>query len=252
MRLALSFVLFSLCCGAQSGAYFQQAVDYDIRVSLDDSTHELHADLTLTYTNNAPVALDSIVFHLWPRAYSSDNTAFARQQLRNGSSRFHFAGEDARGTLDGLDFRIDGRPTPFRYTDQADIGVLSLPAPLASGATVTVTTPFRVKIPETFSRLGHEGQSYQITQWYPKPAVYDRDGWHALPYLDRGEFYSEFGTFRVAITLPENYVVAATGEIQEAEERRWLLERAAGDGPRGDYGAKEFPPSSSDEKRSPT
>ena len=51
-----------------------------------------------------------------------------------------------------------------------------------------------MKIPDAkFSRLGHVGQSYMITQWYPKPAVYDKDGWHKMPYLDQGEFYSEFG-----------------------------------------------------------
>ena len=49
--------------------------------------------------------------------------------------------------------------------------------------------------------MGHEGQSYMITQWYPKPAVYDSKGWHEMPYLDQGEFYSEFGSFDVHITL---------------------------------------------------
>ena len=56
--------------------------------------------------------------------------------------------------------------------------------------------------------------------------MYDRDGWHPMPYLDQGEFYSEFGDFRVELTLPENYVVAATGVLQEASERQWLLGRA--------------------------
>ena len=90
-----------------------------------------------------------------------------------------------------------------------------------------ITTPFHVKLPYNFSRGGHDGQSYQVTQWYPKPAVYDRKGWHPMPYLDQGEFYSEFGSFDVSITVPENYVVAATGELQNAEEKEWLKTRAS-------------------------
>ena len=226
MRLSLLFLLYTASLFAQSDGYFQQETDYAIDVRLDDRDHTLHGQLELRYTNHAPRALDSIVFHLWPRAYRNENTAFARQQLRNGSTRFHFAAEEDRGDLDGLAFRVDGAATDFRYTRDPDIAVLRLPQSLAPGASTTITTPFRVKIPASFSRLGHVGESYQITQWYPKPAVYDRDGWHAMPYLDQGEFYSEFGDFRVTITLPENYVVAATGELQETEERNWLLARA--------------------------
>ena len=65
--------------------------------------------------------------------------------------------------------------------------------------------------------MGHIGQSYQITQWYPKPAVYDRDGWHAMPYLGQGEFYSEYGTFDVYITLPKNYTIGATGDMPKGD-----------------------------------
>jgi hypothetical protein len=73
--------------------------------------------------------------------------------------------------------------------------------------------------------LGHEGQTYQITQWYPKPAVYDKDGWHAMSYLDQGEFYSEYGSFDVGITLPKSYVVAATGDLQTDSEIEFLNSR---------------------------
>ncbi len=95
---------------------------------------------------------------------------------------------------------------------------------LAPGERITITTPFHVKIPSArFSRLGRSGQAYYITQWFPKPAVYDREGWHAMPYLTQGEFYSEFGSFDVRITLPANYVVGATGELQNAQmsARSW-------------------------------
>jgi hypothetical protein len=225
------FLLVFVCPDSYRGVraqtpYFQQEVSYRIDALLDDRTHTLHADLALDYTNRAPQALDSIVFHLWPRAYASNETALARQFLRNGDTDFHFAPESERGTLDSLDFHVDGRPASFRFTPDPDVGVLYLAGPLKTGGSIRITTPFRVRIPASFSRLGHVGDSYQITQWYPKPAVYDRDGWHPMPYLDQGEFYSEFGDYTVRITLPENYVVAATGVLQEEDERRWLLERS--------------------------
>ena len=76
---------------------------------------------------------------------------------------------------------------------------------------------------EVFSRLGHTGKHYEITQWYPKPAVYDKNGWHPMPYLNQGEFYSEFGAFDVKITLPKDYKLMATGDLVDGErEYLWL------------------------------
>jgi hypothetical protein len=98
---------------------------------------------------------------------------------------------------------------------------------LLPGGSIDVSTPFRVKVPSgSISRLGHIGQSYQITQWYPKPAVYDKNGWNPMPYLNQGEFYSEFGSFDVSITIPENYVVGSTGDLQNASEIKFMNDLA--------------------------
>ncbi|MFN5295073.1 MAG: M1 family metallopeptidase, partial [Flavobacteriales bacterium] len=152
----------------------------------------------------------------------------------------------AKGYIDSLDFKVNNTPANWDYfEDQEDIAVLTLPQPLAPGASITVSTPFFVKLPSgSISRLGHIEQSYQITQWYPKPAVYDKDGWHPIPYLTQGEFYSEFGSFDVKITLPENYTVGATGDLQTQSEIDRLNKLAGEEGPSND----DFPASSTSMK----
>ncbi|WP_426492959.1 M1 family metallopeptidase [Hymenobacter sp. 102] len=211
---------------AQS-ATWQQQVKYSIDVTLDDRQHQLTGREEMVYTNNSPQTLPYIWFHLWPNAYRDTNTAFARQLLRNGNREFQFAPASERGFIDGLEFQVNGQPARLEYVaDNPDMAKLVLPQPLAPGTAVTISTPFRVKIPGSFSRFGHVGQGYQITQWYPKPAVYDHKGWHPMPYLDQGEFYSEFGTFDVRITLPANYTVGATGVLQNPEEQQRLEQLA--------------------------
>lgn len=204
--------------------YFQQEVDYTINVRLDDERHVLHAHESFVYRNNSPTALDTVWIHLWPNAYKERGTALCEQLNRMGELDLHFAQERDRGSIDSLDFTVDGAKAAWGFHPRhIDIGWVKVPAPIQPGASVTISTPFRVKIPDgRFSRLGHSEQAYYITQWYPKPAVYDAQGWHAMPYLTQGEFYSEFGSFDVTITLPANYVVGATGICQTDEERAWM------------------------------
>ena len=229
MRILPFLPLFLLpICGRTQSAYFQQEVNYKIDVRLDDTLHILTGDLDLEYVNHSPDTLSFIYFHLWPNGYKDPSTAFAKQKLRTGSTRFYFSSDKEKGNMTGLDFRVDGAPAILDF-QAADIAKLILPSPLIPGQRVRIRTPFRVKIPAAFSRLGHVGQSYQITQWYPKPAVYDRDGWHPMPYLDMGEFYSEFGSFEVSITLPSNYVVGATGSLEDPSEAAFLEQKAAAD-----------------------
>ncbi len=204
--------------------YFQQQVDHVIDVRLDDTRHMLHAREEFTYTNNSSSTLDTLWMHLWPNAYRDRETALCEQLDRMGELDLHFATEADRGWIDSLDFRSDGVKLAWGYhTQHSDIAWIKPERPLKPGDRLRVSTPFRVKLPDgKFSRLGHTGQAYYITQWYPKPAVYDATGWHAMPYLTQGEFYSEFGSFDVSITLPSNYVVGATGLLQDAPERAWM------------------------------
>jgi len=205
--------------------YFQQEVNYKIDVKLNDVTHELSATEEIQYINNSSQSLNYIYFHLWPNAYKDQSTALAKQLLVQKRTDLYFSKPKERGFIDSLDFKVNGKAVQIEFDkDNIDICKLILNEPLRSLDTIIITTPFYVKIPDAkFSRLGHTGQAYFITQWYPKPAVFDNDGWHQMPYLDQGEFYSEFGSFDVKITLPKNYLLSATGDRIDSDEEDYFL-----------------------------
>lgn len=247
-RALFSAFFLTLFCGIlRAQTYWQQEVDYKISVALDDKKHTLNGKTEITYINNSPDTLSFIWFHLWPNAYKNLHTAFAKQQLENRSTEFYFSKPEQRGYIDSLNFQSAGDTLEWHFdSSHIDICKVLLPQPLKSGERITITTPFFVKIPQSFSRLGHVQQSYQITQWYPKPAVYDKNGWHPMPYLDQGEFYSEFGSFDVQITVPKNYVVAASGNLQNEDEVKWLNELAEKTAQETSFSAdRSFPPSDS-------
>jgi hypothetical protein len=213
-------ILLITNCGiitASAQSYWQQQVNYTIDVTLNDADHTLDGFIKMQYTNHSPDTLSFIWIHCWPNAYKNDRTAFSEQLLGNGRTDFYFSGKEEKGYINHLDFRVDDAVARTEdHPEYIDIVRIILPHPLPPEGQIMITTPFHVKLPYNFSRSGYSADTYQITQWYPKPAVYDRKGWHPRPYLDQGEFYSEYGNFDVRITVPQNFIVAATGELQNA------------------------------------
>lgn len=246
--MLISLLISGSFLNALSQTYFQQEVNFKIRVSLDDKRHELKAFESVEYINNSDDTLQIIYFHLWPNAYSNNNTALAKQLFNLKGKEKLFNDPQLNGSIDSLDFKVDNRQVKWNLLPgQPDICLINLSTPVKPGDTINITTPFHVKIPKgVTSRLGHIGESYQISQWYPKPAVYDQSGWHQMPYLDQGEFYSEFGSFDVSITLPDNYIVGATGNLQNDQEIEKLNQLAADTTWKSNLniGNDDFPPSS--------
>jgi len=222
IKILIQLTLFIGYCSSSSFSqnYWQQEVNYTIEVTLDDVNHKLFGNESFEYINNSPSTLNELRIHLWPNAYKNGETALGQQQYKDGNDDLKFANDSLTGWIDSLNFSVNGAKVNWRFdSTHSDICIIELKTPLLPGDRITVATPFVVKIPSgEISRLGHIEQSYQITQWYPKPAVFDATGWHDMPYLNQGEFYSEFGSFDVSITLPKNYAIAATGDLQSDEE----------------------------------
>ncbi len=224
MKKIFFFLLasISLSLSAQK-AYWQQEVNVTINVSLNDVDHSLDAFESLEYINHSPDTLRFIWFHLWPNAYKNDKTAFSEDMLKAKRTDFYFSKPLQKGYINQLDFKADGKAaTALPDSNNIDMVKLMLPQALPPSGSTIITTPFRVKLPYNFSRGGHVGHTYQVTQWFPKPAVYDKSGWHPMPYVDQGEYYAEFGKYDVQITTPSAYEVAATGILQDEETLRQL------------------------------
>jgi hypothetical protein len=245
---ALFLSLLSLS-SAIAQPYWQQKVDTRIDVALNDTEHSLTGDITIDYMNNSPDTLKYVYIHLWPNAYKNDRTTYAEQMAENGETDFYYSKGSKRGNIGDLAFTIDGISVEFfSAKNMPDVARIDLPKPLAPGAKMKIATPFKVKIPEVTSRLGHTKQAYFISQWFPKPAVYDKKGWHPIPYLNYGEFYSEVGSYDVNITLPKNYIVMATGNCTDASENAWLDELSKKEFPSDTLYKKSWPKSSAETK----
>lgn len=221
MKLLLSALSFFILTSIKAQqVYWQQHLNYNIKAELNDKDNTITGAETIVYKNNSNSTLDFIWFHIWPNAYKNDSTALMKQ-IKNDTARKKKAENFGVGFIEGLSFKVNGetaKTEPHSNPTYIDIIKLILPKPLKAGDSITIATPFKVQLPPYFSRSGYADGEFMACQWYPKPAVFDKDGWHEFPYLDMGEFYSEYADYNVALTLPAAYVVGATGVLQTADE----------------------------------
>jgi hypothetical protein len=228
IHIIVTFAIFFTLPIAIYANDWQQQVNYDIDVTLHETTSTLQGFISIDYTNNSPDTLKEIYFHLWPNAYKHKHTPLAKQMMKLGRTDFFYAKDDELGYIDGLNFKQESSDILTEYFDATpDIAKVRLSKPLLPGASTNISTPFVVKLPKIISRSGYDGNGlFAVTQWYPKPAVYDKQGWHPMSYLVLGEFYSEFGNFNVTLHIPRKGQVAATGVCRNVVEDMWQQSRA--------------------------
>ncbi|MBD3168739.1 MAG: hypothetical protein GF307_04595 [candidate division Zixibacteria bacterium] len=202
-------ILLILSGWAISASAWQQQVDYEIQVRLDDINHHVSGTQHVVYQNKSPDTLDIIYFHLYPNAFENKRTAFAKEAYKAGEDAFQYSGKADRGRLNILQL-YGGNVSSYEV--DGTLMEVYLEKPLPPGSRTVIFMEFDLKLPRIFHRLGHIGRHYELTQWYPKACVYDSAGWHKDTYHYLGEFYSNFGEYRVKISAPERYIIAATGD----------------------------------------
>ena len=205
--------------GRPGPSYWQQEVDYAIEARVNTQTHVLTGTETITYRNNSPDALP----FLWLKldANRCDSTSIAA--LLDVPPLPFFGGVFDLGCRGGSGVTLERVTSGRRSLAHEVYGTLArveLPEPLVSGASVRLEIAWHWTIPEYgYARTDREGTLYQVAQWYPRVAVYDDvHGWNVEPFLGAGEFYQEYGDFRVALTVPDNFVATATGTIDNPGE----------------------------------
>lgn len=221
--------------GRPGPGYWQQRVDYRIRATLDPATHTVRGTETIAYTNNSPDVLTEIWLHVEQNICEPGSLTDQLNQppLVFLGSAFDFScqGFAGGGTMESLTI---GGVSPVKARFGTTLRV-DLPEPLTPGSSTELSIAWHFVVPPSgAARMGRDGDLHEVAQWYPRVAVYDDvRGWNHEPYIGAGEFYLEYGSFDVELTLPAAWTVAATGtllnpeEVLTGEQRRRLSEALA-------------------------
>lgn len=196
---------------------------YKIEARLDVVRHQVTASETLTWTNTGDSAVDVLPFHLYLNAFKNEQTVFMRSS--HGALRMarasdtgwgyiqvdsvHVGGADLTGKL-----RFPGAPNDETVVE------LPLAQPVEPGASIEVSFAFTDQLPEVFARTGYKGEFHMVGQWFPKIGVRvgppGAERWECPAMHANTEFFADFGTYDVALTVPDTHTIAATGVLTNA------------------------------------
>ena len=238
MRKLLLLAFIALHSGslfAQSTTYWQQHVDYKMEVAMDVKNYQYKGNQELVYTNNSPDTLRKVYYHLFNNAFQPGSEMDARiQSIKDPDSRMvnkvKVDGKEVKesriktlkpneiGYLRISNFKQDGVVATAK--EVGTILEVTLAKPILPHSKTTFTLNFEGQVPIQIRRSGRnnaEGIELSMTQWYPKIAEFDFEGWHADPYIAR-EFHGVWGNFDVQITIDKNYILGGSGYLLNKNE----------------------------------
>lgn len=215
--------------------YWQQHVDYKMDVQMDVKKYQYKGKQELQYTNNSPDTLKKVYYHLYPNAFQPGSAmdirlqtikdpdkrmvrTFKKENKEVKESRISTLKPDEIGYLKIANFKENGVAAETKVV--GTILEVTLPQPIVPKQTVSFSLDFDGQVPLQIRRSGRnseENVALSMTQWYPKMAEYDFEGWQADPYIGR-EFHGVWGNFDVKITIDKDYTIGGTGYLQNKNE----------------------------------
>lgn len=204
-------------------SYWQQHVDYKMEIDMNVENFQYDGKQTLIYTNNSPETLNRVFYHLYFNAFQPGSEMDVRSRTiadpdGRVKDRISKLAPDEIGFIKVNSLTQDGKK--LGYEVAGTVLEVVLDTPIAPGTSTTFTMDFKGQVPVQIRRSGRnnkEGVALSMTQWYPKMAEFDFEGWHADPYIAR-EFHSVWGDFDVKIKIDQNYTVGATGYLQDPKD----------------------------------
>ena len=224
-------ILTSIWATAQNNtSYWQQNVNYKMDVNMDVKNYQYSGIQELVYTNNSPDTLNSVFYHLYFNAFQPGSEMDVRSLTipdpdpRVGD-RISKLSPEEQGFLKVNSLTQNG--VKLNFTEVGTILEVELDKPILPGEKTTFKMDFRGQVPLQIRRSGRnneEGVALSMTQWYPKMAEYDFEGWHADPYIGR-EFHGVWGDFDVKINIDKKFVIGGTGYLQNPQEIGYGFEK---------------------------
>lgn len=195
-------------------------VDYRIKAKLSTEEKIVYGEEKLTWLNTSDVPVPELQFHLYLNAFKNNRSTFMRES--GGSHRGFAVKKDQWGYIDITRIGIrngDDLTSAMEYIqpddrnpDDQTVVRVPLPEPLPPGEAIILDIVFRSKLPQVFARSGYRGNFFMVAQWFPKIGVWENGAWNCHQYHSNSEFYADFGIFEVEITVPEDYILGATGK----------------------------------------
>ncbi|HMU06762.1 MAG TPA: M1 family metallopeptidase [Kaistella sp.] len=228
LLLTIVFSAISIFSFSQQNAYYQQSAKYKMDIDIDAQNFTYQGNQTLTYINNSPDELKVVYFHLYWNAFKPNSMMDQRVQSqgKNGDSRLQTNGvsrlasipKEEEGAQNIHWIKQNGKDLKFEI--QETIMKVELNTPIKPNSSTTFTMEWDAVIPQQIRRSGRnnrEGIDMSMTQWYPKIAEYDYDGWATFDYIGR-EFHAPFADFEVNIKIDKDYIIGAGGTLENPLE----------------------------------
>ncbi len=213
-----------------SFSYWQQRVEYNINIDFNHKNHQFLGQQNLIYFNNSPDTINKVFFHLYFNAFQPGSMMDVRSRsIPDPDSRVMDRISKLKKNEIGFHEikMIQQSGMKLEYHIQGTVLEVKLQNPLLPNQSTDFYLEYISQVPKQIRRSGRnnkEGIDYSMAQWFPKIAEYDKDGWHANPYIAR-EFYAPWGDFDVSISIHKDYVVAATGilqsQINDNQKKTW-------------------------------
>ena len=219
----LFYLFFSLPFVLLSQSNWQQNADYEMNVDIDVESYRFNGSQEILYTNNSPDTISKVYYHLYFNAFKPGSQMDVRSlNISDPDSRvkdrISKLGKNEEGDLSVFELKQDGKPVFFEQ--QETVLLARLNKVLLPGKKTKLTLLFKGVVPKQIRRSGRnnkDGVALSMTQWYPKLAEYDFEGWHPNPYIAR-EFHGVWGDYNVKITIDKNYILGGTGYLQNSTE----------------------------------